>query len=80
MACMIRVKMFGVLRLNTGISSVSMEAKTVGDLIDQIAGSGKADRKELRKCAVFVAGKPAKMQTRLHDEDEVVFLSPAGGG
>lgn len=77
---MIKVKIFGVLRLNTGIATISMDAKTVGDLIDQIAVTGKTDRKELKKCAIFVAGKPAKMQTRLHDEDEVVFLSPAGGG
>lgn len=77
---MVRVKFFGVMRLNMGISTISVEADRVGGVIDKIAATGKAEKSELKKCMIFVEGKRARVQTRLRDGNEIVFLSPAGGG
>lgn len=77
---MIKAKLFGVLRLNSGISTMLVEADRVGDVIKKIAETGNADQKELKQCVILVDGKRATPHTRLCDGNEVVFLSPAGGG
>ncbi len=77
---MVKAKLFGVLRLNSGISTMWVDADRVGGVIKRVAATGLTDEKELKQCIILVDGKRAKMQTRLCDGDEIVFLSPAGGG
>lgn len=77
---MVKVKFFGVMRLNMGISTISIDADRVGRVIEKIAATGKVEKSELKKCMIFVDGKRARVQTRVRDGNEIVFLSPAGGG
>jgi molybdopterin converting factor small subunit len=77
---MVKAKLFGILRLNAGVSMIWVDADRVGRAIEKIAVTGKADKKELKNCIILVDGKRAKMNARLCEGNEIVFLSPAGGG
>lgn len=77
---MVEAKIYGVVRLNTGLSSVSIEACRVDEAIRKLAAESKVEIKDLKRCTILVNGKQARMRTKLSDGDEVVFLSPAGGG
>ncbi len=74
---MIRVKIFGVTRLQTGISSFESDAGNVSELMEQIPGLSKKEAKDL---VIMINGKPAKRWQKFQDGDEVALLSPAGGG
>lgn len=77
MMAMVKVKIFGVVRLQTGVSSFETDAKDVDELMTQIPGLSKKEAKDL---ILMVNGKPAGRRYKFHDGDEVVLLSPAGGG
>ncbi len=80
MTYMVKAKLFGVMRLNAGVSTIWVDADRVGGAIEKIAATGKVDKKELKNRIILVDGKRAKMNTRLCDGNEIMFLSPAGGG
>ena len=77
---MVKAKLFGVLQLNSGISMMWVDADRVRGVIKKIAATGLVDEKELKNCIILVNGKRTKMQTKLCEGDEIIFLSPAGGG
>lgn len=84
---MVNVKLFGLLRLDTGIKEFDTEAKTVGELCDILLAKAKqADVhtkvtiKNVQGCAVLVNGKTASKRTKLADGDKVVFMSMVAGG
>lgn len=74
---MIHVKIFGVTRLQTGISSFESDAKNVSELMGKIPGLSKKEAKDL---VIMINGKPAKRRQKFQDGDEIALLSPAGGG
>lgn len=74
---MVQVKIFGVVRLKTGVGSFETNVKTLRELLGIIPG---LSRKEAGDLVVLVNGKPAPKSYRLKDGDEVSLLSPAGGG
>lgn len=84
---MIKVKLFGTLRLDTHIKEISIEAKTVNDvylsLFEEIRKNDPNTNitiKNLKGCIVTVNDKPANKYTKLNDNDVVILLSPVCGG
>jgi len=76
---MITVKLYGLLRIESGIREKRLDAAAVKDVLDQLADCG-IDRKDLNGCAILVNGKPANKRRKLTDGDTVVLMSPVAGG
>ena len=76
---MITVKLYGLLRIESGIKQKQLEARTVKEVLSDLAACG-IPQKDLEGCVVLVNGTGAKKQTRLHDGDTVVLMSPVAGG
>ena len=76
---MITVKLYGLLRIESGIKEVQLDAKTVKEVLDHLAGRGISP-KELSGCVILVNGKTASKRSKLTDGDTVVLMSPVAGG
>ena len=76
---MITVKLFGLLRLESGIKERQMEAATVKEVLQQLEKAGIA-RKDLSGCVIFVNGESANKRRKLADGDLVVLMPPVAGG
>ena len=76
---MITVKLYGLLRIESGIKEKQLEAVTVKEVLEQLALCG-IDRKELNGCVILVNGKSANKRSKLTDGDTVVLMSPVAGG
>lgn len=74
---MVRVKIFGVARLKAGVPSFESDAETLQELWKTVPG---LTRKEAKDLLAFVDGKSVGKKYRFQDGDEVVLMSPAGGG
>lgn len=74
---MIKVHIYGVVRLKTKVSYFETNVSTLEELKGIIPG---ISRKEANDLVVLVNGKPAKRRMKFEDGDEVSFLAPAGGG
>ncbi len=77
---MIRVRFFGLLRLDTGVKEVTVNAKNMKQLYTETAEKSGIDLKTLKGCNVFINGKAKKFNQKLNDGDEVMFLVPSCGG
>lgn len=82
---MVKVKLFGLLRIDSGIKELSAEADIVKDifpvLIETASRNGKTITvKDINSCAVMVNGQQATKNTKIKDGDEVVFMSMVAGG
>jgi len=76
---MITVKLFGLLRIDSGIKERRLEAERVKDVLDDLAMQG-IPKKDLQGCIILVNGKQANKRTLLHDGDVVQLMSPVAGG
>lgn len=76
---MITVQVFGLLRLQTGIKSLELEAGSVQEVLRALPGRGIPE-KELAGSLILVNGKNATKRTKLTDGDTVVLMSPVAGG
>ena len=76
---MITVKLYGLLRIESGIKEKQLEAATVKEVLDQLAGCG-IDRRDLSSCVILVNGKSANKRRNITDGDTVVLMSPVAGG
>ena len=76
---MITVKLYGLLRLDSGIKGKQLEASTVKEVLDALAVCG-IDRKDLSSCMILVNGNSANKRDKLTDGDTVVLMSPVAGG
>lgn len=76
---MITVKLYGLLRIDSGIKQRCIEAKSMQDVLEDLAQQG-IDRKDLESCVMLINGKPAKKRSVLIPGDEVQLLSPVAGG
>ena len=76
---MITVKLFGLLRLETGIKELQVEADTVKALLLSLENTG-IPRKTLAGCVIFANNRPANKRTKLSDGDTVVLMPPVAGG
>jgi molybdopterin converting factor small subunit len=76
---MITVKLYGLLRIESGIKEKQLKASTVNEVLQILAGHG-ISRKELNGCVVLVNGNSANRRSKLTDGDTVVLMSPVAGG
>ena len=76
---MITVKLYGLIRIESGIKEKQLEAMNVRDLLEQLASHGIA-KSDLDGCVVLVNGKNAGKRCKLTDGDTVVLMSPVAGG
>lgn len=74
---MIKVRIFGVVRLKAGISGFETNVQTLDELLGMIPGVSRREAKDL---VVLVNGQSVKKSYHFQDGDEVSFLAPAGGG
>ena len=76
---MITVRLYGLLRLDSGVKERCMEAADMKEVFRDLAALGISP-KELRGCVILVNGKSADRRTKLHDGDVVQLLPPVAGG
>ena len=76
---MITVKLYGLLRLDSGIKERQMEAVTVKEVLHDLENCG-ISRKDLEGCVILINGKSANKRSKLHSGDQVVLMSPVAGG
>ncbi len=72
-----RVRLFGVARLKAGVPSFESDARTLQELWRAVPG---LTRKEAKDLLVLVDGKAVGKSYRFQEGDEVIMMSPAGGG
>ena len=84
---MVTVKLFGLLRLDSGVKQLALAAATVRGLyltlleeLSRRSPDSSLTLKDLKACAVAVNECPAKPGTRLHDGDIVYLIPPIAGG
>ena len=76
---MITVKLYGLLRIDSGIREQSMEAAAMKEVFSHLIGLG-ISKTELKGCMILINGKPANKRSQLHDGDVVQLLPPVAGG
>ncbi|MBE6968550.1 MAG: MoaD/ThiS family protein [Ruminococcaceae bacterium] len=76
---MICVKFYGLMRLESGVKELQVEAESVKTLFARLEKAG-FDRKALRGCYLLVNGEKANAKTKLNDGDVVQLLPPVAGG
>lgn len=78
---MITVKLFGLLRLDSGIREKQMEAASVREVLDGLLlETDRISKKDLNGCVIMINGKQGSKHSKLKDGDQVVLLSPVAGG
>ena len=85
---MIKVKLFGLFRLDTGIKQLEVDnVHIVKDiypiLLDkakQINPRTKITAKDIEGCIIVVNGKQVKKTCAVKDGDEIQLMSPVCGG
>ncbi len=84
---MVHVKLFGLLRLDTGLKELTAEAATVGDLYPVLLEEAKRVKpaaaitaRDMDGCVILINGKQGRKNSRLKDGDEVLLMSPVCGG
>ena len=76
---MIAVKLYGLLRIESGIKQKQMEAGSVKEVLGALADCG-IPQKDLDGCVILVNGNSANKRSKLTDGDTVVLMSPVAGG
>ena len=84
---MVNVKIFGVFRLDVGVSELEMEASSVKELLSKLPGaireinpSAVVDGKMLKGCIISVNGKQVKTSAKLQNGDSVWLVPAVAGG
>ena len=80
---MIKIKLFGSLRLKTGCKGLEADSKdvrTIKEACVLMADTTGMATAEYKNCVIMLNGKQAKISSKLSDGDELVFLAPSGGG
>ena len=76
---MITVKLYGLLRIESGIKEKQLNAATAADVLDTLAECG-IPKKSLDSCRILINGKTGKKRSKLADGDTVVLMSPVASG
>ena len=76
---MITVKLYGLLRIESGIKQKQLEARNVKEILQSLADCG-IPQKDLEGCIILVNGNTANKRSKLADGDTVVLMSPVAGG
>ena len=76
---MITVKLYGLLRIDSGIKERRLEAANIKEVFRDLMNHGISQR-DLTGCIILINGKPANKRSSLHDGDVVQLMSPVAGG
>ena len=76
---MITVKLYGLLRIESGIKEKQLNAATAAEVLNTLAECG-IPKKDLGSCMILINGKAGKKRSKLADGDTVVLMSPVAGG
>ena len=76
---MITVKLYGLLRIDSGIKEQQIEAGSIREVLEYLSTKGIL-RQDLDGCIILVNGKAAGKRAKLHSGDLVQLLSPVAGG
>ena len=76
---MIRVKLYGLLRIGSEIKERQLEAAAVKEVLEELERCG-IPRKKLEAAVILVNGSSANKRSKLTDGDTVVLMSPVSGG
>ncbi len=78
---MITVKLFGLLRLDSGIKEMTLDASSIAEVKNALlAKNDRITKRDVESCVILVNGKPSNMRSKLEDGDQVVLMSPVAGG
>lgn len=84
---MVKVKLFGLFRLDTGIKELEAQANSVKELYPILLAEAKKvnpttmiTAKDIDGCIVVINGVQSKKSSKLYDGDEVYLMSPVCGG
>jgi len=84
---MITVRVYGVLRLDSGVKELKTEAKTVPEVFKAVYEESRRIKpdscvtlKTVKGCMVIVNGKKVKNNADLRDGDELMLVPSSGGG
>lgn len=84
---MVKVKLFGLFRLDTGLKELELEAGSVKELYPLLLEAAQKARPatkvtaaDIDGCIVVINGKQGKKSSVLKDGDEVMLMSPVCGG
>ena len=84
---MVTVKLFGTLRLESGVKELQLEAGSIRELIPLVCREIRRQRpdcavseKDLRACLISVNGVRVSTRAKLHDGDAAAFFPAAAGG
>ena len=84
---MVKVKLFGLFRLDTGLKELKADAGTVKELYPVLLEEAKKANPatkitaaDIDGCIVVINGKQCKKSAKLKDGDEVWLMSPVCGG
>lgn len=84
---MVKVKLFGLFRLDTGLKELSAEARSVKELYPILLTEAKKAKPgtaitaaDIDGCIIMINGRQGKKSSRLSDGDEVMLMSPVCGG
>lgn len=78
---MIKIKLFGTLRIKTGCKGLEVDpqkVKTVKDVCALMAEAAGTTSAKFKNCVIMLNGKQAKISSKVSDGDEMVFLAPSG--
>ena len=76
---MITVKLYGLIRIESGIKEKQLKANSVKEVLDSLQDCG-IDPRVLNGCIVLLNGKSVNKRKKLEDGDTVVLMSPVAGG
>ena len=76
---MITVKLYGLLRIESGIKEKQLEAATVAEVLVALAECG-IPKQDLNGCVILLNGKGATKRSKLKYGDTVILMSPVAGG
>ena len=76
---MITVKLYGLMRIESGIKEKQLEAGSVKEVLDFLKDCG-IDSRDLNGCIILLNGKSVNKRKKLQDGDTVVLMSPVAGG
>ena len=76
---MITVKLYGLLRIDSGIKERNIEAASIKDVFTDLTLQG-ISQADLNGCIILINGKPANKRSALRSGDVVQLMSPVAGG
>ena len=76
---MITVKLYGLLRIDSGIKERKIEAAGIKGVFQDLVRQS-ISQADLNGCIILINGQPASRRSLLHDGDVVQLMSPVAGG